>query len=325
MYTIKEAAARAGLTPALLRAWERRYGVVRPARSPSGYRLYDEAAVARLRLMRRLVEEGWLPSEAARVIDAGEVPEPSQPEPSQTEPATVTGEPASGRGGASEPVSAVARERAELVERFVLAAARHDEAEVEAILDEIGARGRFEAIVDDLLLPAAAALGDAWASGRLDAAAEHAASAAVHRRLAAAFQAAAAPSEGRPLLVGLPPGSRHELGALAFAVAARRLGMPVRYLGPDLPVSSWLEATRATNAWLVVLGVVSPADREPALEVARALAAAAPDVAVAMGGAAAPDPPDQAAGRTWIRLPERVTEAARFVAALRRRISEAEG
>lgn len=320
MYTIKEAAARAGLTPALIRAWERRYGVVRPARSASGYRLYDEAAVARLRAMRRLVNEGWLPSEAARVIEAGEIPELSQ-----TEVATVIGEPAARPGDASATVVAVERERAELVERFVEAAARHDEAEVEAILDEIGTRGRFEAIVDDLLLPAAAALGDAWASGRLDAGAEHAASAAVHRRLAAAFQAAAAPAEGRPLLVGLPPGSRHELGALAFAVAARRLGMPVRYLGPDLPVSSWLEATRATDAWLIVLGVVSSVDREPALEVARALAAAAPDVLVAMGGAAAPDPPGQTAGRTWIRLPDRVTEAARFVTDLRRRVSAAEG
>ena len=44
MYTIKEAAAPAGLTPTVMRAWQRRYGVVEPARTASGYRLYDVAA-----------------------------------------------------------------------------------------------------------------------------------------------------------------------------------------------------------------------------------------------------------------------------------------
>ena len=44
MYTIKEAAARTGLTIPVLRAWERRYRVVAPTRTPGGYRVYDEAA-----------------------------------------------------------------------------------------------------------------------------------------------------------------------------------------------------------------------------------------------------------------------------------------
>ncbi|HET8570333.1 MAG TPA: MerR family transcriptional regulator [Candidatus Limnocylindria bacterium] len=51
MYTIREAAHRAGVTPDVLRAWERRYGVVSPQRTASGYRLYDDAAIARLRAM----------------------------------------------------------------------------------------------------------------------------------------------------------------------------------------------------------------------------------------------------------------------------------
>ncbi len=314
MYTIKEVAARTGLTPAVIRAWERRYGVVRPARSTSGYRLYNDAAVARLRTMRRLVDEGWLPSEAARVIEVGEVAQLSHGETTSPIEFAV----------ASRVAGVFAldfkKERAELVERFVEAAARHDDAELETILDEIAARGRFEAIVDDLLLPAAAALGDAWASGHLDVGAEHAASAAIYRRLAAAFLAAAVPASERPVLVGLPPGSRHELGALAFAVASRRLGLAVRYLGPDVPVSSWLEASRTTGAWLVVLGVVSPVDRQPAVEVARAVKAAAPGVVVAMGGRSAPEPPLRAAGKAWIRLPDRVTEAARAVADLRQRV-----
>src|SRR5688572_18849646 len=75
MYTIKQAAARSGVPVPLLRAWERRYGVVSPSRTASGYRLYEETDVARLRAMRRLIGEGWSASTAATEIanldDAG--------------------------------------------------------------------------------------------------------------------------------------------------------------------------------------------------------------------------------------------------------------
>ncbi|MGZ6312029.1 MAG: MerR family transcriptional regulator, partial [Candidatus Limnocylindrales bacterium] len=73
MYTIKEAAARTGLGAPLIRAWERRYGVVKPTRTPAGYRLYDERNIRILRTMRQLVDSGWTASEAARAIVVGEV------------------------------------------------------------------------------------------------------------------------------------------------------------------------------------------------------------------------------------------------------------
>ena len=127
---------------------------------------------------------------------------------------------------------------ADLVNGFIEAAARLDAIGVESVLDAMLADGTFETVADRHLLPALVALGQAWAAGRLDVAAEHAASHAVLRRLSAAFEAAggATPPEGS-VVVGLPPGARHELGALAFAVAARRAGIPVLYLGPDLPVA----------------------------------------------------------------------------------------
>src|SRR3712207_450395 len=55
MYTIRQAAARTGVPVSLLRAWERRYAIGRPTRTPAGYRLYDDEAIERLRTMRRLV------------------------------------------------------------------------------------------------------------------------------------------------------------------------------------------------------------------------------------------------------------------------------
>ena len=85
MYTIKEAAARTGLTVPVLRAWERRYGVVAPARTAGGYRVYDEAALGRLRSMRRLIDDGWSPSAAAAAIIAGTEPPAGIPTDSMAE------------------------------------------------------------------------------------------------------------------------------------------------------------------------------------------------------------------------------------------------
>ncbi len=68
MYTIKEAAQRTGVSVALLRAWERRYGIVAPLRTEAGYRIYDDAAIGRIRAMRTLVADGWSPRQAAANI-----------------------------------------------------------------------------------------------------------------------------------------------------------------------------------------------------------------------------------------------------------------
>jgi DNA-binding transcriptional MerR regulator/methylmalonyl-CoA mutase cobalamin-binding subunit len=295
VYTIKQASARTGLGAPLIRAWERRYGVIAPVRTASGYRLYDDAAIRTLLAMRALVDSGWAPSEAARAIGAGEVAVDE-----------VASTPAEGVGRAP---STAAGHRARLIDRFVSAAESTSPADTEAALDEMLASGSFEAVIDDLLLPAAAALGESWAAGRLSVAGEHAASAAVARRLAAAFQAGAI--AGRTtVVVGLPPGSRHELGALAFAVALRRRGLGVLYLGPDVPIDAWIDVIRRTRARAAVVGVVTEADRPAAAEVVAALQRDGVQV-VAVGGAAASR--DVAPANGVLVLPGRVVDAAAAV------------
>ena len=191
MYTIKEASARTGVGAPLIRAWERRYGVIAPTRTPGGYRLYDDTSIRTLLTMRALVDGGWTASEAARAIRAGEVELVGAGD--GPAPVARTGPPGTAN-------------RARLIERFVASATSASPVETEAVLDEILASGSFEAVVDDLLLPATAALGDAWASGRISVAAEHAASAAVGRRLAAIFQAGGTP--GRVAVVVGPAARR---------------------------------------------------------------------------------------------------------------------
>ena len=298
MYTIKQASALTGIGAPRIRAWERRYGVVSPVRTPGGYRLYDDQALRILTTMRSMLGSGWTASEAARAIASGEADLVDLPPPGATpvdeRPVTPT-------------------HRAEVIERFVAAAASTSAADTEAVLDEILAGGSFEAVVDELLLPATAALGDAWASGRLSVAAEHAASAAVGRRLAAAFQAAGRPGSVS-VVVGLPEGSHHELGAMAFATALRRRGVGVLYLGPDVPIDGWLDVIARTRARTAVVGVITRADRAPAAALIAALAASRLAI-VATGGAAAGDGlgEDLEPGR-HVALPMPVVEAAAIMA-----------
>ena len=266
MYTISEAAERAGVSVELLRAWERRYGIVEPKRTAAGYRLYDEAAIGRVRAMRGLVDEGWTPSAAAaslRNVADADLPTVELVRDGSTPEA----------------------EADQLVDRFVSAAAAMDSTALQSVLDEMGMRASFEPMTDRYLFPALRALGDAWQAGDVSVAAEHAASAAVARWIGTAYDAAGTNrDDDRPVLVGLPPGARHELAALAFATAARRAGLTVQYLGADLPAGEWMLAARSTNAAIAVIGVPTAADADAARAVARSLRRGIPDLVVAFGG-----------------------------------------
>ncbi len=269
MYTIKQAARLTGVPEASLRAWERRYGVVVPVRNESGYRLFDEAALTAISTMRRLVDDGWSASAAAAAVRSGDIPrEPAEP---------------AGHGVA---IDADRPGPAAYQQWFLASAARMDTAGMEESLDAGFSLGSFEHVVDAWLFPTLQALGEGWARGEIDVAGEHAASHAVHRRLSAAFDAAGSRSRGPAVVVGLPAGSQHELGALAFATAIRRRGLDVLYLGANVPVSSWETAARSHAAQAAVLAVVTYEDREAAVNVARRLMNEDTVPLVCSGGAA---------------------------------------
>ena len=272
MYTIKRAAQLTGVPETSLRAWERRYGVFAPHRNESGYRVYDQEALTVISVMRRLVDDGWSPAAAAEAIRGGTVP-------------AALG---AGTGDFSESVSGPTQPAATTyAESFLSAAARMDAPGIEESLDGGFALGSFEHVVDSWLFPTLVALGDAWARGEIDVAGEHAASHAVHRRLSAAFDAAGSRSRGPAVVVGLPPGSQHELGALAFAIAIRRRGLNVLYLGANVPVSSWETAVASHAARAAVMAVVTPEDRPAAVTIAARLAEHELAPMVCAGGGAA--------------------------------------
>jgi DNA-binding transcriptional MerR regulator/methylmalonyl-CoA mutase cobalamin-binding subunit len=298
MYTIKEASARSGVGIPLLRAWERRYGVVAPTRTASGYRLYDDGDLARLMAMRRLIDDGWAPQQAATRVRSAD--------PSELDTLAARAQGAS--DGVAAPAGAPSAEAAhrELVDRIVLAAQHLDAAALGAALDEAFAVLRFESAWEAVLLPALRRIGDGWHRGEIDVAGEHASSETIQRRMAMAFEAAGAATANPPILVGLGPGTRHEFGALAFAVAARRAGLPVLYLGADVPVDSWVVAATERRAAAVVIGVPRRADVDHASEVVAALRRERPETPVLVGGASS----DRIGTEGVHRLPDESLESA---------------
>lgn len=304
MYTIKRAAEITGIPVATLRAWERRYEIVEPGRTDSGYRLYDAEAVRALTVMNSLVQQGWSPRLAAaetkrrlrtapfgrsrRALRSADAPLPDRPD-----------EPAAQEVGD--------------VDLLVEAAAELDAAGVTEILDDAFSRGSFEAVVDSWLLPAMRALGDAWSDGRVSVAGEHLVSYAVQRRLAAAYEAAAHRTDGARIVVGLPPGSRHELGLLAFATAARRAGLSTVYVGADLPAEDWSTAVEANDALAAVIAVPVAGDLRALREVVARLEESHPDLLIAVGGRMQSNAPEachrlgHGLGAAAVRLAELVT------------------
>lgn len=251
MYTIRQAAALTGVSADTLRAWERRYGVPTTLRSDGGYRLYDDHALDVVRRMRTLIEGGQAAAQAAEDIlssDAGD----AVWTPEQFVEAVIAG-----------PVP-----EEELSRRLLLA--------LEA--------GPLAHTADAWLMPMLRRVGEAWLEGRLTPAQEHVVSAAVIRRLSVAYERLPARPGAAPVLVGLPAGSRHEIGALTFALLLRQAGYTTVYLGQDLPTDSWVAAVAAWAPAAVVVTVLG-GDQGPALDTLAALRDADPDLPVFVGGA----------------------------------------
>jgi DNA-binding transcriptional MerR regulator/methanogenic corrinoid protein MtbC1 len=296
MYTIKHAAEMVGIPVATLRAWQRRYRVVNPERSNAGYRLYGDEDIAVLRRMQALVTSGWSPKEASKATASGEARVATTPAPRPDEP----------------PVSGSASREGKAAPDLVEAAAALDPFAVSRMLDEHFATSSFEQIVDSWLLPQLERLGRAWADNRVTVAGEHMVAAAVQRRLSAAFDAAGQDSRRACfLLTGLPSGSRHELGILSFATAARRQGLAVLHLGTDLPLADWLSAVERQQPDAVVLAVPTPSDVASAAELVQRLSAR--QTLVALGGQyqeAVVEATDGWGGRPAVALGHSIARAA---------------
>ena len=279
----------------MIRAWERRYGAVAPARSDGRQRLYTEDDVVRLSLLQQATSAGH---------SIGEI-------------ATLDADALKALVGQGLPREVERRDLAAIVlEEALVATEAFDGVTLEQTLKRVVLSLGAERFVDEIAGAFLREVGDRWHAGTLSPAHEHMASHVV-RRVLEWLGDAYDPGPGAPrIVVATPAGEMHELGAMVVAAAALSEGWRTIYLGPNLPADEIASAAERSGAELVALSVVYSDDHRTAEEVRKTARALPKQVSLLLGGAAA-EKLDVASRRTGVQV---IGDVGGFRRELRERI-----
>lgn len=224
-FPIRTVCSLTGINPVTLRAWERRHGLIKPMRSPSGHRLYSRGDIDRINDILALLGEG---------VSIGQVPALLQ------------------RRAKSSPDRA-GSVWAPLQVRIADSIARFDEGELELVFSEALAAHPITEVTAQLVLPALKALGDRWAAGHGSVAEEHFFGVYMRNKLGARFHHSLRAGVGPRILACCLPGENHEVGLLLFALAAQARGLQVVLLGANMPLRELPLAVRRARCRAIAL------------------------------------------------------------------------
>lgn len=274
-HPIRVVARRTGLSPDVIRAWERRYGAVSPSRTSTSRRLYSDEDVERLLLLAQVTAAGRRIGDVARLS------------PAKLRAMVEEDREAASRVGVSGPAASGATSAERHLAAALEAVRTLDAAALERVLGEAAMHLAAPLLIDGVLVPLMSIAGELWRSGELRPAHEHLLTAVVRSFLGSRGNGVA--SEPAPeLVVATPTGQRHELGALIAAVAAAADGWRVTYLGADLPAEDIAAATLGRGARAVALSIIFPADDPRMVPELRTLRARLGEkIALLVGGASA--------------------------------------
>jgi MerR family transcriptional regulator, light-induced transcriptional regulator len=264
-HPIRVVARRTGLTPEVLRVWEKRYGLVTPARTGTGRRVYSDSDIERLRLVRHATLSGRRVGDVSRLsIESLEALAREDEEASRNLPQSPTPEPGD-RGnrpsaGVRQSAGPDAGTVAALVEECMEAVRDLDGPRLEATLNRALMSHGSLGFIEGVIAPLMRTVGELWEKGRLDAYSEHLATSIVRQTIARLLVWPPADSSAPLLVVTTPAGQRHELGAILAASTAQAEGWRVVYLGADLPARDIARAAEQVRALVVALSLVYPPD-----------------------------------------------------------------
>ncbi len=242
-HSIKVASRKSGLTPHVIRVWERRYDAVSPDRTDTNRRRYSEAEIERLTLLRAATLAGHsignvakLPIEKLREM-ASEI----------SPPASI----ATPRRGAAV---------TEMIDDSIRAIEQLNANALDEILGRAAVALGQHGLLQKIIGPLAQKIGDLWREGSITAAHEHFASASIRNFLIRNARPFAQNDSMATLIVVTPAGQLHELGAVIIAAAANDMGWRVTYLGSSLPALEIAGAAIRNQARVVALSIVFPGD-----------------------------------------------------------------
>ena len=225
---IGELSRRVGVSPELLRAWERRYGLLCPTRSQGGFRLYSTTDEQRVRRMLALQQQGLSPAVAAQTV---------ADEADTADTADVAAD-------------ALRQALAEALDRF-------DEAAANRAFDRALGTLSLDTLLREIVLDYLTDLGERWSAGQATVAQEHFATNVLRGRLLGLARDWG--QGGGPLtLLACPPGELHDLGLICFGLALRARGWRIAFLGTDTPIDTLTQTADNLHPELVVLTTTTP-------------------------------------------------------------------
>ncbi len=264
--TVAAVARRLGVAPATLRTWDRRYGLGPSAHSAGAHRRYTAVDVARLDLMRRLVNAGAPPGEAARaaldtdvrpdvtaspVIDAL-VDHTESDDASLADVdlapllAQITGAPGGGHviplPSGSPAVRGLARAAMSL----------DSVACTEIVRDTLDRRGVVWTW-DHMLSPVLVGIGRQWADSGRGVEVEHMLSESIISALSGSTSRLRRPVNPRPVLLACAEDELHSLPLFAVAAALAERHVGSRVLGARVPQDALAGAIRRTGPCVVLI------------------------------------------------------------------------
>lgn len=256
LYPIRTVSSLTGVNSVTLRAWERRYGLIRPRRTPKGHRLYSREDIDLINRILALLEKG---------VSIGQVRDALE------------------RQGAALEVGVQLDAWTRYRGRMIAAIIRFDEADLEDSYNEALSLYPVADVTRKLIIPLLRELGRRWETAEGSVAEEHFFGVYLRNKLGARFHHRSRNVRGPKLLGACFPGEQHEIGLLLFALSAVSSDYSMILLGADLPLEELPAVARRTGAACIVLsGSITPLPRIFERDLPRLVKST--DIPVAVGG-----------------------------------------
>jgi DNA-binding transcriptional MerR regulator len=227
LFPISTVANLTGVNPVTLRAWERRYGLIKPHRTESGHRLYSDEDVENIKLILQLIDEGVAIS---RVREALKIAKEDQLSEEQD-----------------------TSHWHQYQEDMLRGVNNFDEGILDAVYNEAMSLYPVDIVTKQLLLPLLEKLGQRWMHVSTGVAEEHFFSVFMRNKLGARFHHQNQKNTGPRIIAACLPNEQHEFGLMLFSLAAHARGYRIILLGADMPIEQIAEVVHRSNSNGVVL------------------------------------------------------------------------
>ncbi len=253
-YPIKVVSQMTGLSVHVIRAWEKRYNIVKPDRTDTNRRLYSEEDIEKLKLLNEALHLGH---------NIGGIANLSLSELKKLLSKDIQSA-AENRNGISSSATDINID--EILDKSLEAIKNYDAKKLESILLNASARLTQPVLIEQLVIPLVYKVGDLWHDGEIRVANEHLASSVVRSFLFNLLESYSVGNSAPVIICATPLGQEHELGALIAGVVAASSGWKVIYLGSGLPAEEIAAVVSHLEARVVALSIVYPND-DPHLKV----------------------------------------------------------